>query len=136
MITLHDLEEAIAECQGERNPNANTCIKLAAFYTIRNEMFPNTTPEATQAPTQGDVARSSINTRSGYSGDTGRSRQSEQAEPITESVIDYNSGTEFSEAIDGMDALEVWPIIDELMSVIQATNIRLYNGVMRKIEQL
>jgi hypothetical protein len=109
---------------------------LAAFYTIRNEMFPSTTPEATQAPTQGDVARSSINTRSGYSGDTGRSRQSEQAEPITESVIDYNSGTEFSEAIDGMDALEVWPIMDELMSVIQATNIRLYNGVMRKIDQL
>lgn len=136
MITLHDLEEAIAECQGERNPNANTCIKLAAFYTIRNEMFPNTTPEAIQAPTQGDVARLSINTRSGYSGDSDRSRQSEQAEPITESVIDYNSGSEFSEAIDGMDALEVWPIIDELMSVIQATNIRLYNGVMRKIEQL
>ena len=136
MITLHDLDEAIAECQGERNPNANTCIKLAAFYTIRNEMFPNTTPEAIQAPTQGDVERSGINTRSGYSGDSGRSRQSEQAEPITENVIDYNSGTEFSEAIDGMDALEVWPIIDELMSVIQATNIRLYNGVMRKIEQL
>lgn len=136
MITLHDLEEAIAECQGDRNPNANTCIKLAAFYTIRNEMFPSTTPEATQAPTQGDVARSSINTRSGYSGDTDRSRQSEQAETQSERYIEYNSGSEFSEAIDGMDALEVWPIIDELMTVLQATNIRLYNGVMRKIEQL
>lgn len=77
-----------------------------------------------------------INTRSGYSGDTGRSRQSEQAETQSERYIEYNSGSEFSEAIDGMDALEVWPIIDELMSVIQATNIRLYNGVMRKIEQL
>ena len=132
MITLHDLDEAIAECQGERNPNANTCIKLAAYYTIRNEMF----PDKPESPTQGAEVMPSINTRSGYSGDTDRSRQSEQAEPITESVIDYNSGSEFSEAIDGMDALEVWPIIDELMSVIQATNIRLYNGVMRKIEQL
>ena len=136
MITLHDLDEAIAECQGERNPNANTCIKLAAYYTIRKEMFPDTTPEATQAPTQGAEARPSINTRSGYSGDTDRSRQSEQAETQSERYIEYNSGSEFSETIDGMDALEVWPIIDELMTVLQATNVRLYNGVMRKIEQL
>lgn len=38
MITERDLREAIAECQGERNPNANTCIKLAAYYTILNNM--------------------------------------------------------------------------------------------------
>ena len=39
MITEKDLQEAIAECEGARNPNANTCIKLAAFYTIRQHMF-------------------------------------------------------------------------------------------------
>lgn len=38
MIREADLREAIAECQGERNPNANTCIKLAAYYTILNNM--------------------------------------------------------------------------------------------------
>lgn len=38
MITEKDLQEAIAECQGERNPNANTCIKLSAYYTILNQM--------------------------------------------------------------------------------------------------
>lgn len=38
MITVKDLEEAIAECKGAKNPNANTCIKLAAFYTILNNM--------------------------------------------------------------------------------------------------
>lgn len=37
MIKLEDLEEAIAECQGQRNPNADTCIKLAAFYTIKRK---------------------------------------------------------------------------------------------------
>ena len=41
MITEKDLQAAIAECQGQRNPNASTCIKLAAFYTIRNELFGN-----------------------------------------------------------------------------------------------
>lgn len=34
MITRRDLEDAIAKCQGQKNPNANTCIKLAAYYTI------------------------------------------------------------------------------------------------------
>ena len=40
MITEKDLREAIAECKGQRNPNANTCIKLAAYYTILREMSP------------------------------------------------------------------------------------------------
>ena len=38
MIHRQDLLDAIAECQGERNPNANTCIKLAAYYTILNHI--------------------------------------------------------------------------------------------------
>lgn len=42
MITEQDLQAAIAECEGQRNPNANTCIKLAAFYTIRDHLFPKT----------------------------------------------------------------------------------------------
>lgn len=41
LIKETDLIEAIAECQGERNPNANTCIKLAAYYTILREMRPD-----------------------------------------------------------------------------------------------
>lgn len=39
MITLEDLQAAIAECEGVRNPTSSTCIKLAAFYTIKNELF-------------------------------------------------------------------------------------------------
>lgn len=38
MITEKDLREAIAECEGQRHPNANTCLKLAAYYTILNQM--------------------------------------------------------------------------------------------------
>lgn len=39
MISEKDLLEAIAECQGERNPNANTCIKLASYYTIYQYLY-------------------------------------------------------------------------------------------------
>ena len=34
LITRRDLLDAIEKCQGQKNPNANTCIKLAAYYTI------------------------------------------------------------------------------------------------------
>ena len=34
LIIREDLLEAIDKCQGQKNPNANTCIKLAAYYTI------------------------------------------------------------------------------------------------------
>lgn len=109
MITERDLEQAIAECQGERNPNSNTCIKLAAFYTIKNEMF-------------------------------GRHEQMEPgysyAAPVEtiETTIDYESDTDFSQAIYGRKAADVWPIMDELMSTIQALMPRLYDGVMRKLQ--
>lgn len=39
MITEHDLRAAIAECEGAREPNANTCIKLAAFYIILDQLY-------------------------------------------------------------------------------------------------
>ena len=45
MIKLQDVSEAIAECEGVRHPNANTCLKLAALYTIRDNMTKEQTTE-------------------------------------------------------------------------------------------
>jgi len=115
VITQQDLQAAIAECKGERDPNANTCVKLAAYYILMEHLYPsedNTPLEA--APS--------------YSYAT-------EPENHAEPTIDYYSDTEFSEAVDGRTVSEIMPIIDELMSVLQATNPRLYAGVMRKIEQ-
>ena len=39
MIREQELRDAIAECQGQRNPNANTCMKLASYYTILDHMI-------------------------------------------------------------------------------------------------
>lgn len=106
MITERDLEQAIAECQGERNPNANTCIKLAAFYTIKNELFGKAEllPSYSYAP-----------------------------EPV-DTHIDYTSDTDFSRAINGRNPDEVWPVMDELMTTVQALMPRLYDGVMRRLQ--
>jgi hypothetical protein len=110
LITEQDLLEAIAECQGERNPNANTCIKLAAFLTIKNEMFGKS--EHLQG-TEMSLAKYSFS-----------------AGP----TIEYSSDTEFSQAITGKDPATVWPVMDELMSTVQALMPRLYDGVMQRLQ--
>lgn len=46
-----------------------------------------------------------------------------------------NSETEFANTVNGRLASDVWPVIDELMTVLQATNPRLYAGVMRQIAE-
>ena len=105
MISQQDIEDAIAECQGQRNPNANTCIKLAAFYTIRRELFG--TP------------------------DIGYSYASEPAEK----EIEYDSGTEFSDTIKGMPCEKVLPILDEAMTALRVVNPRLYASIIRKLNE-
>lgn len=106
MITEKDLLEAIAECQGERHPNASTCIKLAAFYTIYDHLFP-----------QNDRAKEPT--------------YSFASEPAEEVIEDW-SGSEFSQAVSGRKPYEVLEVMDELMSALQVINPRLYDSVMRK----
>ena len=109
MITEQDLQEAIAECKGQRNPNANTCIKLAAFLTIQREMFGNTEqvpmPSFSYAPPMIE--------------ESGR--------------IDYKGDTEFARAVDGRKTEDILKIMDELMDTLNVINPRLYDAVMRKI---
>lgn len=105
MILKQDLREAIAECQGKRNPDANTCIKLAAYYTILHNMYPDQKTE----PAFYQMA-SGINP-----------------------VIEYDSGTEFAKAVNGRDPSEIIPVFDELMTTLQVLHPRLYDGVMNKL---
>ena len=112
MITKHDLLEAIAECQGTRSPNANTAIKLAAFYTILDHMeeTENTNIKANVEP----IVQYSF------------------AEP-SDSIVQYDGDSEFAQTINGKQQADVWAVMDELMSTIRVMNERLYNGVMRKL---
>ncbi len=111
MITEQALQEAIAECQGERNPNRDTCMMLAAFYTIQDHLYPGESrmPSYSFAePPDKDQ----------YSG--------------AESVGSYGS-SDFLLAIQGKDPGAMWRIMDELMDTLKMVNERIYNGIMRKI---
>ena len=118
LITEKDLQEAIAECQGQRNPNASTCIKLAAFLTIQKELF----------------------------GKSEQFEKIEKSEPIKtysfdsadnkEKIVDFPVDTEFGKLIDGKIAADAWDVMQELMDALKITNPKLYNFVLRKLEQI
>lgn len=105
MIYEKDLDEAIAECQGKRNPDASTCIKLAAFYAIKRELY----------------------------GRPAEYQPSYSYAPAPSSKIEINSESEFSKLIDGKSQQDIWPILDELMDTLKVLMPRLYDGVMRKL---
>lgn len=111
MITEQDLQEAIAECLGRRNPDASTCIKLAAFYTIQNELYGK--KQMIEMPS--------------YSFSAGNA---------TENDIVYDSGTEFSELINGRSIDDILPIVDELVETTKVVNPPLYKAVIRKLTSL
>lgn len=117
LITEKDLQEAIAECQGQRNPNANTCIKLAAYLTIQKELFGE--------PLQAETAQSEPIKSHSY-----------QSANNKEKIVDYPIDTEFGKLIDGKIAADVWGVMQELMDTLQITNPKLYNFAIRKLEQL
>ena len=109
MIYEKDLDEAIAVCQGEKSPNANTCYKLAAYMILKRELFGK--PELPD-----------------YSFAAG------PAEPV-DTHINYKSDTVFSQAIDGKDAVDVWPIIDDLVSTIRIMYPRLHDEFIRRLQR-
>lgn len=104
MIDERDLQEAIAECQGVRNPNANTCLKLASYYTILDHTEKEEKPVVYSYASDPDHVDFSF------------------------------SNSEFAQMVDGKPSEDMWRIMDELMSTLQVINPRLYNGVMRKIK--
>ena len=106
MITEQALAEAIAECQGQRNPNRDTCMMLAAFYTIQDHLYGKTSYSYASEP-------------------------EEQAE----THLTFNSGSEFSQAIQGMDMDRVLKIVDEAMDAVKVMLPRLYAGIMRKLRE-
>ena len=115
MITEQDLQEAIAECEGQRNPTANTCIKLAAFYTIKQHLFPDEKPAYSFAPAP-------INAKS------------EDTEKPSD-LVNYKSDSEFAQAVYGLPNDVAWSIMDELMSTLAVINPKLYNSIMRKVAE-
>lgn len=122
MITEQDLTEAIAECVGKRNPDANTCIKLAAYYTIMRELY----GEKSQSADVEKVAPS-------------YSYSPPPTVDLDEKTIRYSGDSEFSDVVNGMNINDVLTVIEELMETLRVANSstgRLYNATLRKLKEI
>ena len=115
MITLDDLQAAIAECQGERSPNANTCVKLAAYYTLIEHLYGGGKPDISGAVYPASYADAPQKAESG--------------------VISAISDSEFSSAVSGKLVSDVMPVLDDLMQAIEVLNPRLYAATLRKLNE-
>lgn len=62
-------------------------------------------------------------------------------EPVTpqktvqEEVVDVYGDSDFLKAVAGKKAESVWPVIDELMATVNAIQPRLYEAVLRKLNE-
>lgn len=111
MITEHDLHEAIAECQGSRSPNANTCVKLASYYTILDHMNKDKEPNVDMIPNYSFA--SSLPTFEAYS-----------------------SKSEFGTIVKDIDYMECMKVLDEMMETMRIMVPKLYDAVMRRLTAL
>lgn len=113
MITENQLNEAIAEMQGQRNPNASTCLKLASYYTIKNELFPKEQPQMIT------------------------SSYSFASPPASgQNTIDYVSDTDFGKSVTGKNADDVMSKLDEVMAGLFVINPPLYKKILRELADI
>jgi len=106
VITMQDIDSAIAECQGARDPDARCVTLLAALYTVKDHM---------SAPAE--------RREEAFAFSTAPARD----------IIRYMSTTPFGRAIYGRQANDVWLLMDDLMTAVKTQNPRLYDSIMRQL---
>lgn len=112
MITVKELDAAIAECEGQRHPTANTCVKLAAFHYLRDKL--SAEEEAPQEPKR-------TGKREIYAYGSAEMR---------------GSRSEFAEVIRGASANDVLGVMDDLMATVKILLPSVYDTYIRKLRQL
>ena len=111
MITEKDLRAAIAECQGARNPNATTCIKLAAYYTILNALY----PEKKEEPI--DVGYSTM--------------------PSYDEYVPLIRGkSEFMDVCSQKPITDILEVLNEHMEAIKLLYPKEYDSIIEKIKKI
>lgn len=114
MITLDDLDEAIAELQGRRAPTSTDCIKLAAYYIIKDNLTPE---KPSEMPSETPL----------YS----------RAEPSeAETIINYKFNNQaLNDSLNGRTSDYAYWLLDELMTACSVLDMRLYSFIERKLKE-
>jgi len=117
VITKQEIDAAIAECVGKRNPDANTVRTLAALYTIKEHLYPEKEPD--------------------HFADPGKMIDGYSYAPAPDQkpyAISLSSDTDFARVIEGRDPEEIMPLMDEAMSLLASVYPACYDAIMRKLQ--
>lgn len=114
MITIDDLDEAIAELEGRRSPTSTDCIKLAAYYIIKDNI---TGGKPSEMPSETPL----------YS----------CAEPSeAETIINYKFNNQaLNDGLNGRTSDYAYWLLDELMTACSVVDMRLYSFLERKLKE-
>lgn len=107
MITEKDLQEQIEKYQGKIDISTDECVKLAAFYILKNALYPK--ENVAEIPQ--------------YSFATAPEQPT------------YDSGSEFSNAIQGMNINDILYVFDDLMKATFVYNKDLYKATLRELRE-
>lgn len=111
MLHLEEVNEEIAELEGQKNHSVNDLHALSSLYTIRDHAFGRE--------------------------DIGRQEYSQAAGPAPASEpLGLYGDSDFLRAVDGKDPAEAWAVMDKLMDTLRLSFPRAYNRVMREIREL
>ena len=113
MITVNELEKAIAECLRKADPDAYTCIKLAAYYIIRDKLSENVEKLPSPEPAGYLPVKSLAKTE----------------------TIDYIGNTDFIKAVNGRNTADVVSAIDDLMSMLKVVCPELYEKALQRFAE-
>ena len=120
MIQESAIDQAIIECQAEKDPNAWTMMRLAAHYIVKHYMFSGEDnappPEALKA------------LAGGLSFAAGPPMPQDE-------IVRYSGKTDFARRIANRPAADIWPILDELMTIIRTLYPELYTEVLKKLPE-
>lgn len=109
MLDMNEVERTIVELENG-NTNFSVCAKLADLYSVRDHI---------------------MGKNEAYDQSYSRS-----AAPVSAEKLDLYGDSDFLDAIAGKDSSAVWAVIDELMSTLKVTNVKVYDSVLRRIGKI
>lgn len=116
MLEERYLDQAIAQNLGTDNPDAWTCIRLAAQLYLKDRLYKQQAQPSPQVqPIQGYA-------------------MADAPQMPAEEIVYYPGKTEFAREIDGKRAADIWPIMDEMMSLFAVLHPDMYKRAMQVIK--
>lgn len=132
MIEAKYLDQAIAQNLGQDNPDAMTCLRLAAQLIDRILLFgmPDYISKSGAAALGVALRAAPLPTAPIRETQAGAISLAD----AKDGTVNYPGRSEFARSIDGKKAADIWPIIEDVMSIMQVLHPDIYQESINAIK--